>query len=171
MPKTRRPTKSRTSRTAPRRRHKQAPTAPQTVPLLNRDDLRTILFDLATRLAPADVDSLMEREDTLRRQAADLTSDDLSLLREEVALALDCLRDHVAGDCSQIPYYTIALLAAGMYYFADQLDVIPDFLPGIGRLDDAAVMAMACELAKDGLQRYCDANSRPLPRFHLHPVI
>ena len=157
--------KSKGTGTAPRPQRKRTP-APKRTPLLERADIRTIVFDLATRLAPTDVVTLMEREDTLRKQAAGIKSKEFTLLREEVSVALDCLRDHVAGDCPQIPYYTIALLAAGLYYFGDDLDVIPDFLPGIGRLDDAAVMAMACELAKDGLQRYCDATGLVLPVMH-----
>jgi uncharacterized membrane protein YkvA (DUF1232 family) len=76
-----------------------------------------------------------------------------------MTLALDCLRDHVEGECPQIPYYTIALMAAGVTYFGDELDVVPDFLPG-GTLDDATVMALACELAYEGLERYCTATGR-----------
>jgi uncharacterized membrane protein YkvA (DUF1232 family) len=47
------------------------------------------------------------------------------------------------------------MLTAGLAYLVDELDLIPDFLPGIGTLDDALVMAMACRLAEDGLRRYC----------------
>ena len=75
-------------------------------------------------------------------------------------VALDCLRDHVAGNCPQIPYSTISLLAAGVCYFADELDLVPDFLSRIGRLDDGAVMAMAFQLGADGIRRYCTATGR-----------
>jgi uncharacterized membrane protein YkvA (DUF1232 family) len=165
-------TKQRKTRKAPARSkppaHKPSPDGAHGEPILDREDVRTILFDLATKLAPGDVTSLIERESDLRSQAAAMKEEDLSLLRAQIGLALDCLSDHVAGECPQIPYYTISLLAAGVYYFGDQLDVIPDFLPHIGRLDDAMVMAMACQLAADGLQRYCDWKGRPLPAF-AHP--
>lgn len=142
---------------------KRRVTAPG-APLLNRADIRTILYELANRVAPADVTALMQSEHDLRDRAADLQSADLALLGEQLALALDCLRDHVDGACPQIPYYTISLLAAAVSYFADELDVIPDFLPRVGHLDDAVVMALAYELGRDGLRRYCawkgrDANA------------
>ncbi len=121
-----------------------------------------ILFDLANKLAPDDVEELISREQELRAKAVQLTESHLPLFRHQLELALDCLHDHVAGTCSQIPYYTISLLAAGVCYFADELDVIPDFLPRVGRLDDAAVMAMASQLAEDGLRRYCEATGRPV---------
>jgi len=132
--------------------------AAATSPILDASDLRKILSDVATQLAPGDLETLMAGEVELRARAASLPKQQLPLLREQVNLALDCLSDHLNGLCPQIPYYTVALLGAAVYYFNDELDVIPDFLPGVGRLDDAAVMAMACDLAHAGLRRYCDSK-------------
>ncbi|HVO22677.1 MAG TPA: YkvA family protein [Candidatus Margulisiibacteriota bacterium] len=123
-----------------------------------------IVHELANRIAPADITALLQAERGLRQRAAGLQSDHLQLLAEQLALALDCLRDHVDGACPQIPYYTISLLAAAVSYFADELDVIPDFLPHIGQLDDAVVMAMAYELGHDGLRRYCAWKGRDAHR-------
>ena len=131
-------------------------------PVLRTADVRQILRDLAVNIAPADLQRLMGTETHLREQAALLQDPKLSLLRSQVETALDCLRDHVDGRCPQIPYYTVGLLAAGIYYFGDTLDVIPDFLPRIGRLDDALVMSVACALARSGLERYCVWKNRPL---------
>ena len=128
-------------------------------PILERSDLRHILLDLAMQLAPADITQLMAYEDQLRARAAAL-GPHLAPLRAQLNLALDCLHDHLAGRCPQIPLTTVTLLAAAVSYFADELDVIPDFLPRIGRLDDAAVMALAFQLAHSGLQRYCDSTGR-----------
>jgi len=156
-PPKKRPLATRSKPSAPARsaRKKQPAT-----PLLRQEDLRAILYDLANKVAPADVEEMMEHEDTLRAEAAQITSPHLALLRDQLLLAVDCLSDHVNGECPQIPYHTIALLAAGVFYFSDEIDVIPDFLPHIGMLDDAAVMAMAYRLAEDGVRRYCDFKGR-----------
>lgn len=133
---------------------------PRQRPLLERSDICLIVHELANRVAPADITALLQAERDLRKRAAGLESGDLQLLAEQLSLALDCLRDHVDGACPQIPYYTISLLAAAVSYFADELDVIPDFLPRIGRLDDAVIMAMAYELGRAGLLRYCAWKGR-----------
>jgi uncharacterized membrane protein YkvA (DUF1232 family) len=138
----------------------RGPARVRTAPLLEPDDVRRMLVDLARCLAPADVTAMMGREPELRKRAAALTAPPLALLRAQLTVALDCLRDHVAGNCPQIPYLTISLLAAGVSYFADELDLIPDFISRIGRLDDGAVMAMAFQLGADGIRRYCTATGR-----------
>jgi len=123
--------------------------------LLDRSDIRAILTELSTTLAPADVHEVMKHEVDLREQAGALMAEGLPLFSHQLLLALDCLRDHLNGQCPQIPYHTITLMAGAVYYFAERVDVVPDFLPRIGHLDDAVVMALAFETADAGLRRYC----------------
>lgn len=122
---------------------------------LTRHEVTQAVLELANKLAPADVGDLLVAESMIRERAAKLTGVPGRVLRGELELALMCLKDHAAGRCPQIPYYSISLLAAGVAYLADQLDFVPDFLPRIGMLDDALVMAVACDLSRDGLRRYC----------------
>lgn len=124
-------------------------------PLLTRAEVVRAVLELANKLAPADVGDLFVAESSIRERAARLDGIPGRMLRAQLDLALLCLKDHAAGRCPQIPYYAISLLAAGVAYLADQLDFVPDFLPRIGMLDDALVMAVACDLGRDGLKRYC----------------
>ncbi len=124
-------------------------------PLLTRADVTRAVIELANTLAPADVGDLLVAESTIRERAAQLPGLPGRRLRAQLELALLCFKDHAAGRCPQIPYYSISVLAAGVAYLADQLDFVPDFLPRLGMIDDALVMAVACELARDGLHRYC----------------
>jgi len=144
--------------------------AARSTPILRTADIQEIVRDLGWRVAQRDVEQLMSGEETLREQARALTEPQYALLREQVPLALDILRDHVDGEIPQIPLSTIAVLAAAISYYDRDIDVIPDFLPHIGRLDDAAVMAMAFQLAEAGIRRYCDWKGLPLPTFH-HPLL
>ena len=147
------PRRAEQRRTARPRAAKSGARAPR--PLLTRAELRRAVVELANTLAPADVADLLAEESTVRDHAARLDGTPGTILRAQLDLAIACLRDHIAGECPQIPFYTISLLAAGIAYLVEDLDVVPDFLPRIGTLDDALVMALACQLASDGLRRYC----------------
>jgi uncharacterized membrane protein YkvA (DUF1232 family) len=124
-------------------------------PLLTRAEVRHAVIELASVLAPADVGDLLVQESALRTRARRLAGPPGRLLRRQLELALACLRDHAAGACPQIPFYAVSVLAAGVAYLGEPLDLVPDFLKRSGTLDDALVMAMACDLAADGLRRYC----------------
>ncbi|MCX8072745.1 MAG: YkvA family protein [Candidatus Binatia bacterium] len=127
--------------------------------VFERDDLERIVSDLACTVAPADVATLLEREGELRRRIEALDSE-FTLLQRQLTLLLDCLRDHHAGRIPQVPYATIAHAAAAVFYFANEWDLLPDFLPRLGRLDDAAIVAIACERVAEGLKRYARATGR-----------
>ncbi len=129
-----------------------------TSPILERQDIHRILSELSRTVAPADLENLMVNEKAMRERAIELQGE-LPLLARQLDLALDCLRDHLEGDCPQIPYHTISLLTAAVTYFSDEIDLVPDFLPH-GSIDDAMVMAMACNIAAEGLHRYCTATGR-----------
>ena len=134
------------------------PRKPATEPLITRSELKRVLYELATTIAPGDIGDLLAEEQTLRERGAALKGLPGEVFHAQLDLALACLRDHIAGEIPQIPFYTISMLAAAVAYLADDLDIIPDFLPGRGVIDDALVLAMACSLGDSGLRRYCAAK-------------
>lgn len=122
--------------------------------LVHRSDVVRFVIQHATRIAAPDVSALATKGDRLRVRAATLEGARFKPFREQVEQAVGCIEDYSAGRCEQIPYYTIAVLAAALYYFHDAMDAIPDFLPQTGAIDDALVMAVATNLAAEGLERY-----------------
>ncbi len=147
--------KSDRSTTARRTRTSSARARRTPPPLVTADEIRRTVLELANKIAPADIDDLLAEEAAVRTRATLLEGDPGRLLRAQVELALTMLRDHANDECPQIPFFTISLLAAGLAYLIDEFDIIPDFIPKVGMLDDALVMTLACRLGEDGLRRYC----------------
>ena len=52
------------------------------------------------------------------------------------------------------PYKVILAVVSVLIYWIAPVDLIPDFIPGIGYVDDAAVVALALKLIKDDLDTY-----------------
>ena len=49
---------------------------------------------------------------------------------------------------------TVIYVVAGLLYFVSPVDIIPDFLLGVGFIDDAAVLALVIKRIKSELDRF-----------------
>jgi uncharacterized membrane protein YkvA (DUF1232 family) len=76
-------------------------------------------------------------------------------LIRRVELAVECLRDVARGQY-RLPWKTVAALGAALAYFLSPIDLIPDFIPLTGFLDDAAVLGIVFAAAEADLRGYCD---------------
>jgi uncharacterized membrane protein YkvA (DUF1232 family) len=122
--------------------------------LLASSDFISYLHEKAEQLAPADLQQVVADTDRVRERLETLAAE-RPRLRRQGELALRLIDDHAAGQCPQIPYYTVCLLAVAVLYFVDPLDVIPDWIPGVGTSDDALVFELAFTLGRAGIERYC----------------
>lgn len=128
--------------------------------VLRPADFRAYLLAKAAEIAPTDVSGLVAQARTLRARAArDRAERPMFARRVEVALAL--LQDHAKGAAPQIPYATVATLAAALFYYLDPIDVIPDFLPHVGTGDDALILEIAFGQTAAGVQRWLDWSGTP----------
>lgn len=122
--------------------------------LLDRSDFTSYLHEKTAQLAPGDLQTLLGQTESLRDRLASAGTAHPRMQRQ-AELALRIVTDHGDGHCPQIPYYTVSLMAVALLYFADPLDVIPDWIPVVGTSDDAVVFELAFQLGKAGIERYC----------------
>ncbi len=91
-------------------------------------------------------------------EARKITSQ-LSLLSQMVKERWDEHRD--------LPWRTVAAFTVAIMYFIGPFDVIPDFIPFIGFLDDAAVLAFCFRLIQHDLRQYAEAEGIDLKAYGL----
>ena len=86
--------------------------------------------------------------------------DSLSELRiigkhfREASLVCSMLNDYICKRYTQIPSATVITLLAAVLYFVSPLDIIPDFLPLIGHLDDMIIFGFIQDAARADLKKY-----------------
>jgi uncharacterized membrane protein YkvA (DUF1232 family) len=70
------------------------------------------------------------------------------------------LRSWARGDYKGLPWKTIVTAMAAVLYFLDPLDIVPDFIPGIGYLDDAVVLGFVVHSIRSDLEKYLEWESK-----------
>ncbi len=73
---------------------------------------------------------------------------------EAARLMLSLIKDYWRGDYRKILWFTISAIAFALLYVWNPLDLIPDFIPFVGFVDDALAFAVAFKLVEKDLKRY-----------------
>ena len=117
-----------------------------------------IFFDRARKRAEeyatdqAKVSGLLEDAQRKAERNRDRLGDILDSLQSLFRLVTAWMR----GRYTVVPWRTIVLSIAAIFYFVNPFDVIPDFLPMFGFLDDAGVMAFVLQSIRKDLDRFLD---------------
>ena len=78
----------------------------------------------------------------------------LAGLFNNIRTAYDMVSDSVTGKYKGVSKGTRALLAGGLAYLALPIDLVPDFIPVAGWLDDAAVLGWIFTRCADEFKKY-----------------
>lgn len=81
----------------------------------------------------------------------------LTLIRRftgNARLLFAMIRDIAAGRYRKIPYWSAMVLLLGILYIFFPFDIIPDFIPGYGQIDDAAIALLCLYLMEKDLRDY-----------------
>jgi len=78
----------------------------------------------------------------------------LSEFLEDLKLLIRLIKAWIAGEYTDVSVETIALLVGAILYFLMPFDAIPDFVPVVGFVDDAAVLAWVLVNAKNEIDKF-----------------
>jgi uncharacterized membrane protein YkvA (DUF1232 family) len=74
---------------------------------------------------------------------------------EQTQLALGLIDDFKDGSYREVPWSSIAILSAAVLYLSNPRDLIPDYIPVIGDLDNLTLLTLALRLTENDLRAYC----------------
>lgn len=93
----------------------------------------------ANRISKKDVGDSIKNDEKSKRMAQEN-----SFLRQywkDIKTSYALQKDFYTGPYTRIPFRMVASIAAALVYMASLLDVVPDWIPFAGLLDDALVLA------------------------------
>lgn len=106
----------------------------------------------APRVTGADVAAVVERSEQIQRKFRGRGP--LQRFVDDGRLLIASVKDYWEGRYRRMPWGTVAAMAFSLLYVFNPFDLVPDVLPIIGEVDDAAVLAACLFLVEHDLLAY-----------------
>ncbi|QED38904.1 DUF1232 domain-containing protein [Antarcticibacterium arcticum] len=107
-----------------------------------------------TKIEGDDVEVVMDNEEQISEKMT--SSNVLKKYTELGKVMFGMLKDYRKGVYTNVPWFTIAAIAFGFLYILNPFDMVPDFIPGIGYIDDFAVFTFGLRFIETDLHNYLD---------------
>ena len=73
---------------------------------------------------------------------------------DRLQLLFQLFKDWINGSYKEIPAASLFTLIVGLVYFVTPIDIVPDFIAGLGLFDDAAVLGLIIKQLNGDLESY-----------------
>lgn len=79
---------------------------------------------------------------------------------EDVKILIQLVKDFWDRKYTEIPYWSITAIVFALLYVMNPVDLIPDFIPLAGFVDDAAVIGLVLKVIREDLVKYKNWKER-----------
>lgn len=107
-----------------------------------------------TKIDDDDVQIAMDNQEQIADKI--INSNVLKKYTELGKVMFGMLKDYRKGIYKEVPWFTIATIAFAFLYILNPLDIVPDFIPGLGYIDDLAVLTFGLRFIETDLHKYLD---------------
>ncbi len=119
---------------------------------ISQEQIEKEFEKLSGQTSERDVERAVKEADRIYEKVRD--SSVLSREIAKVKLLLMLIKDYWEGNYTEIPYRTIIAVVVALLYILNPVDLIPDFLPVIGQMDDLAMLMFVWKLISEDVKDY-----------------
>jgi len=116
----------------------------------------------ASKVKETDVKTVIEQSGSIMKKIGSYST--ISHLVDDVKVLLAMLTAYWNQEYDKIPWWVISAVVFSMLYLINPFDLIPDFIPVIGVIDDALVIMLCLKLIEEELQGFKDWVSNNPPK-------
>jgi uncharacterized membrane protein YkvA (DUF1232 family) len=102
------------------------------------------------RVKKDDIPGVLDKEDAILSKVVG----PLKTFGKNIKLLFSLVKDYKDGKYTEVPWLTIAAVVGTLFYIFSPIDLIPDFIPFIGLLDDAVVLGICLRAIASDLDAY-----------------
>lgn len=108
----------------------------------------------AEKITDEDFERVLERKEEIERKFE--TNGPLARYIEDGKLLLALVRDYWEKNYREIPYWAISAIVFSLLYVFSPVDLVPDFIPFLGFVDDGLIVALCLRMIEKDLHKYKD---------------
>ncbi|MFD0977797.1 DUF1232 domain-containing protein [Salinimicrobium gaetbulicola] len=106
-----------------------------------------------SKIKDDDIDMVMTNKEAIDKKFA---GSGLKKYSEMGKIMFGMLQDYKKGNFKQVPWFTIGAIGFALLYVFNPLDMVPDFIPGLGYIDDFAIFTIVIRFIETDLHSYLD---------------
>lgn len=114
----------------------------------------TYMDEKVSEINDGDVEILLENEAQISKKLAGANS--LSKYVEIGKIMLGMVKDMKRGAYTSVPWFVIGTIVMVLLYVLNPMDLVPDFIPGVGYIDDIAVLSLGMGWIETDIHKYLD---------------
>jgi uncharacterized membrane protein YkvA (DUF1232 family) len=117
-------------------------------------------------ISEIDVHYALEKGQSKLKSVGKSTSAVAKTIVKQAGLLYRMLKDMTTGKF-KAPWVTVSAITAALLYVISPIDVLPDFIPGAGLIDDALVVSLCMTVIRMDLKRYAKEMDLDLSEYGL----
>lgn len=119
-----------------------------------RDAVSNAAERVAERIGERQIPKVLDQRERVKGELRAIPQR-IQKLANQADLVLELIDDYRSGAYREISWRSLAMAAAALLYSVSPGDVVPDFLPLVGSMDDALVIGLTMRMLRKDLERYC----------------
>jgi len=84
----------------------------------------------------------------------------LTRLFQDLKMLLPLIKDYWKGTYRDVSAKSIVIFVAALAYIISPIDLIPDYIPGLGQIDDAVILGLSLYFLEKDLRKYKEWKDR-----------
>jgi len=119
---------------------------------ISKEEAARVLEQGAKKVGDDDLEKVIAKADQIEDKFK--ANGPLGRFIKDAMIMISLVKDYFNGSYREIPWWTIAAVVTALLYALNPVDLIPDFIPVVGLLDDAAVVGVCLLAIEQDLEKY-----------------